>query len=258
MSYAIVSGASKGIGKAMAIELAKKGFNLLLVARNEAQLQQVAAEVRAIAPNVQVDVQVQDMSAPNAATQLLAYCQSKNYAVSALVNNAGYGLCGNFDQYSIEEHVNMMDLNMTTVARMCHAFLPLLKQQPKAYILNVSGVIAYQALPGMGNYGACKSWVLNFSRALKYELKNTSVSVSVLCPGAVDTDFVNRANITEKALKAAKKVNMSPEAVGKIGIDGMLNGRNEIVAGALNKLSKFLVWLLPKGLVENTAAKIYH
>lgn len=257
MAYAIITGASKGIGKYIAMELAKRKFNVLLVARSAEQLQTVATEIQTTY-GVQADALPMDVTTPDAAAKLLQYCQQKNYAVSVLVNNAGYGLCGEFENYSLADNENMMHLNMNTVVQLIQTFLPMLKQQSQSYILNISGTIAYQALPGMSLYAGCKTFILSFSRGLKHELKNTSVSVSCLVPGAVDTDFVKRAHITPKALKAAQKVNMTPAQVAAIGVEGMLKGKAEIVAGFINKLSKFLVWLMPKNFVEKTAMKIYH
>jgi uncharacterized protein len=256
MSYALITGGSKGIGKALAMELAKQNYNLLLVARNESGLRDAATEITAKYP-VTIHYLALDLSAPNAAQQVYTWCIENKYPVSALINNAGYGLCGYMEEYTVAENNNMMQLNMFTAVNMCQLMLPILKKQSKAYILNISGGIAYQAVGGMALYGASKAFVLYFSRALKHELRNTPVSVSCLSPGATDTEFVARANIKPKALKAAKKVNMSAESVARIAISGMQSGKAEIIPGLINKLSYFITLLLPKSIVEKTAAGIY-
>jgi len=256
MSYALITGASKGIGKSIAAELAKKGYDILLVARSGSLLEAVTKELKN-ACSVQLFYLATDLSKANSEAEVFQWCQSNNYTVSVLVNNAGYGLCGNFEDYELADNKNMMQLNMTTLVAMCQVFLPMLKQQPQSYILNISGVIAHVAMPGMNLYAATKVFVLNYSRALKHELAGTSVSVSCLSPGATDTEFVSRAKIKEKALKAAKKVNMTAEEVATIGVQKMLAGKTEIVPGFINKLSVLFMNLLPKSFIEKTSAKIY-
>ncbi|WP_460973329.1 SDR family NAD(P)-dependent oxidoreductase, partial [Spirosoma migulaei] len=136
-------------------------------------------------------------------------------------------------------------------------FLPQLRQQSKAYILNIGSSAAYQAVPGLSLYSASKSFVLQFSRGLHQELKRSPVSVTCVCPGSTDTNFADRAQIGEKGRKAAEKVNMTPHDVAKQAVDAMFAGKAELVTGLLNKAGKLMAWLLPKGLVEKTAGSIY-
>jgi short-subunit dehydrogenase len=133
----------------------------------------------------------------------------------------------------------------------------MLRAQSRAYILNIASSAAYQAVPYLSLYAATKAFVLTLSRGLHQELRQSNVSVTCISPGATDTDFTVRARIGEKGLKAAAKVNMSPEAVAKIAVKSMLAGKAEVITGTINKLGAFMVWLLPKGLVERTAMKIY-
>ena len=109
----------------------------------------------------------------------------------------------------------------------------------------------------MSVYAASKSFVLSFSRGLQYELRHTNVSVTTVCPGGTDTDFANRANLIEKARKAGEKLNMSADAVAKMAIDAMLAGKTEKITGLVNQIGAAFVWLLPKKIVEKTAAGIY-
>ena len=151
----------------------------------------------------------------------------------------------------------MMQLNMNAVVALTFLFLPLLKQQPKAYILNIASSAAYQAVPYLSLYAATKAFILQFSRGLHYELKKTIVSVTCICPGATDTGFAARAQLGAKGLKTAEKVNMTPEQVADIAVNGMFSGKTEVIIGLINKAGAFFAWLLPKKLVEQTAAKIY-
>lgn len=256
MTYALITGASKGIGKAIATELARRQFNVLLVARSDDQLRQLADQLRQTY-GVQADYLAVDLSANDAAQRVFDWCQMRTYVVQTLVNNAGYGLSGPFETYSIAEHENMMAVNMTALMQLCRLFLPVLRQQPNAYILNIASSAAYQAVPGLSLYAATKAFVLTFSRGLHQELRKTSISVTAVSPGSTDTEFAARARVGEKALKAAEKINMTPDAVAKIAVDSMLAGKIEVITGVVNKLGAFAAWLLPKGFVERTAGKIY-
>ncbi|MBS1935137.1 MAG: SDR family NAD(P)-dependent oxidoreductase, partial [Bacteroidetes bacterium] len=140
--YALVTGASKGIGKAIAEELAKNKFNILLVARSEDQLKKNATEI-AEKYKVGTDYLAIDLSAPTASTEIFNWCTKKNYSIRVLVNNAGYGLSGNFERFSIDDNTNMMQLNMIALVQLTQLFLPVLKSQNKSYILNISSSAAY-------------------------------------------------------------------------------------------------------------------
>jgi short-subunit dehydrogenase len=256
MGYALITGASKGIGKAIAEELAARKLNLLLVARSGALLEAVTKYI-IDKYKVQVDYFSIDLSSQNAPEKVFNWCKEKNYYIEVLVNNAGYGLSGPFEKYTVAENTNMMQVNMIAPVQLCQFFLPMLKLQRKSYIMNIASSAAYQAVPYLSIYAGTKSFVLSWSRGLRQELKKTNVSVTCISPGATDTDFVVRAQIGEKGLKTAGKVNMSANAVSKIAVESMLAGKAEVITGFINKLGAFFVWLLPKNLVETTAMKIY-
>jgi len=257
MSFALITGASRGIGKSIATELASRKFNVLLVARDKQMLKEHALLLRSTY-YVQVDFFAIDLTQDGAVDKLMRWLEERGYIVSILVNNAGYGLSGSMDSYSFLEHKNMMSLNMEVPVALTYRFLPMLSSQKKSYILNVGSSASYQSVPGMNIYAASKSFILSFSRGLCYELRNTSVSVSVVSPGATDTDFTIRAKIFgQKAIKMVKATNMSPQAVAKIAIDGMLKGQTEIVAGLINKVGVLFAWLLPKRIIEKSIADIY-
>jgi len=256
MTYTLITGASKGIGKAIAEEFAKRKHNLLLVARSEMMLKDEAQRL-SDQYKIVTDYLAIDLSSPQAAEKIYNWCTSKNYMIDVLVNNAGYGLSGSLEKYTVAENINMMQVNMITPVQLCQLFLPMLRLQQKSYILNIASSAAYQAVPYLSIYAATKVFILNFSRGLRKELRNGPVSITCISPGATDTDFVIRAKIGEKGLKAANKLNMSPERVAAIAVNAMFTGKAEVITGLINKLGAFMVWLLPKGLVERTAMKIY-
>ena len=254
--YALITGASKGIGKAIASELASKGFNILLVARSEELLEKAANEITS-RYRVKADWLALDLAQAEAPQNVYDWCRAKGYTVQALINNAGYGLSGPFDKYPLEQHWNMMQLNMQTVVGMVRLFLPEMSTLKRAYILNIASSAAYQAVPKMSLYAATKAFVLAFSRGLHQELAGGPVSVTCVSPGATDTDFPNRAQVGAKGMKAAEKFNMAPDVVASIAVKGMLAGRSEVITGFINKLGAAMAWLLPKSVVEKTAMKLY-
>ena len=257
MAFALITGASKGIGKNIAIELAKRKTNLLLVARSESLLAEVCNNLQN-EYGIKAFYFAADLSRATTPQQILNWCNTNNYAVNILVNNAGYGLSGLFDKYSEQDHVDMLQVNVVSLVQLTSLFLPMLKSQPaRAYILNIASSAAYQAVPYLGVYSASKSFVLSFSRALHYELKKTNVSVTCVCPGATDTDFPHRANVGEKGKKAAAKLNMTPEDVAAIAVQKMFARKIEVITGFINKLGAALAWLAPKSIAEKTAASIY-
>jgi len=256
MAYALITGASKGIGLAIAKELARRKFDLLLVARSESLLAEVASQL-ASEHNVKTDFLAVDLAQSGAAQRVFDWCRQKQYTLQMLVNNAGYGLSGPFEKHSMSEHTNMMAVNMTALVELTYLFLPQLRQRSKAYILNIGSSAAYQAVPGLSLYAASKSFVLQFSRGLHQELRRSTVSVTCVCPGSTDTNFVDRAQIGDKGRKAAEKVNMTPTEVARQAVEATLAGKTELVTGLLNKAGKLMAWLLPKGLVEQTAGSIY-
>jgi uncharacterized protein len=256
MSYALVTGSSKGIGKAIAIELAKKKINVLLVARSEDLLKRNSEEIRN-SYAVKVEYLPIDFTEPSAALRVKEWCVYNNYEVNILVNNAGYGLSGSFGKHTVAEYNNMLQININTQVEFCHIFLEAFKKLPQAYILNISSSTAYQSVPGFALYAASKAFIKSFSRSLSYELRKTNVSVTCVSPGGTDTDFAIRAKVSSKALKAADTFNMTPEAVANIAVKAMFNKKTEVIIGLVNKLGAFLSWLLPQKFVERNLSKIY-
>ena len=256
MNYSIVTGAAKGIGKAIALELAKRNYNLLLVDMDELGLYKTAQEVKKY-NNVSVETFTVDLSDEDAADRLFHLTKRYHDKLTVVVNNAGYGLNGPFTDIGYHLHINNINVNIKAVVGISHRFIPILKNQTKGYLLNVASTTAYQAVPYLNIYASTKAFVLSFTRGLRYELRDTNVSVSALSPGSTDTDFVKRAKMGESVLKTAEKFNMSPEEVGKIAVAGMFKGNAEIVPGFTNKLNAFLPKFFPKAFVEKIAGKIY-
>jgi short-subunit dehydrogenase len=254
-NYALITGASKGLGLSIAHSLAKRRFDLILVARSADTLEAIQAE---IFKEYMVDVQIfpTDLSLPGAASKVAEWCVARQFPVSVLVNNAGYGLWGEFETVNLENQINMLQLNINAVVELTHFILPLLKKQPQSYILNVSSTAAYQALPTFALYAASKAFILSFSRGLRYELRKLNIGVTCLSPGPIDTGFAERAGLS-LLNDIADKFNMMPDHVAEIGVNAMLAKSSEVIPGITNKISAFAARLLPKSLLERIGASIY-
>lgn len=255
MEYALITGASKGIGKAMAECLAKRKFNLLLVARSEALLSEMAAELQQ-RYQVAVSWLATDLSTPEAPRLVADWVAKNNFSIAVLINNAGYGLWGKFGELSYADQNNMLQLNVQTLVNLTYLMLPNLKQRPKAYILNVGSLAGFQAIPTLSLYAASKALVNTFTRGLARELKNTPVSVTLLAPGGVKTGFLTRSGMYHMQ-QTDDKLSMKPEVVAEIGIRAMLNGKREAVPGFLNRFTALMVKLFPKSVVENITESMY-
>ena len=225
---ALVTGASSGIGKEIAIYLDKLGYEVILVARNKEKLESVAKTLTHKPKIIVMDLQqVEDMKS--------LYVLVKNDDIDILVNNAGFGLCGNFTDIELSKELEMIDINSKAVHILTKLFLKDMKRKNKGYILNVASSAAFESGPLMATYYSTKSYIYRLSEAINYELKKEKVNVHVscLCPGPVDTNFNNVANVkfAVKPLKA--------DYVAKYAVDKMLKNKMLIIPGLKMKLAKF-------------------
>ena len=225
---ALVTGASSGIGKEIAIYLDKLGYEVILVARNKEKLESVAKTLTHKPKIIVMDLQqVEDMKS--------LYVLVKNDDIDILVNNAGFGLCGNFTDIELSKELEMIDINIKAVHILTKLFLKDMKRKNKGYILNVASSAAFESGPLMATYYSTKSYIYRLSEAINYELKKEKVNVhiSCLCPGPVDTNFNNVANVkfAVKPLKA--------DYVAKYAVDKMLKNKMLIIPGLKMKLAKF-------------------
>lgn len=225
---ALVTGASSGIGLEMAKYLDSLGYELILVAREKEKLENVAKTLKHKPKIIVMDLsQVEDIKS--------LYVLVKNDDVEVLVNNAGFGLCGNFLDTDLSEELNMIDLNIKAVHILTKLFLKDMKRKDSGYILNIASSAAFQSGPLMATYYGTKSYVYRLTESIWYELKKekSNVKISCLCPGPVETNFFNKANVkfSVKPLQA--------NYVAKYAIDKMLKGKLLIIPGFKMKCAKF-------------------
>ncbi|MBK8341416.1 MAG: SDR family oxidoreductase [Flavobacteriales bacterium] len=252
---AVVTGAGQGLGAAIALELAHKGFAVLLVARTAAALEAVRARAAALNGG-RAHVLAIDLLEPDATNRVEQAIAATGTPLTCLVNNAGHGLYGRFADLPVEQQLHMMRLNMEVPVQLTHAVLPLLRLASRAYLLNISSMTAYGSIATLAAYGGSKAFVLRWSRALGLELKGTGVRVTCACPGSIITGFTERAGM-QAMDDLAKKFGTGPEPVAKTCVRAMLKGRAEVVPGFLNRVTAFFQQILPPGPVERVASGIY-
>ena len=253
---ALITGASKGIGKALSHQLAAQGYHLLLVARSEERLKDLSKTLGEQYPNLEIAYFVADLSNRADIQNLKNWYDAHNYHLNFLINNAGYGLWGHFKEAELEDQLNMIRLNIEAVVELTYLFIPDLLRAERAYIMNLCSTAAYQAVPTMAVYCATKSFILAFSRSLSLELKKTSVSVTCISPGPTDTDFPKRANMQALA-EVAQKLNMTPEEVAKQALAATFKGKKEKVTGLFNQVSVQMTYYTPKNISEAVASNIF-
>lgn len=254
--YALVTGAAKGIGRSIAIELAKQQYHLLLVDIDATGLYKTAYTIKTNY-NVTVDCLELDLSEEDSPERIKQWSKHYHNKLQVVVNNAGYGLNGSFANIALHAHQNNINVNIRAVMGISHTFIPILNSQANAYLLNVASTTAYQTVPYLNVYASTKAFILSFTRGLRYELRKSTISVSCLSPGSTDTDFVHRARMGEGIQRTAARFNMSPDDVAKIAVAGMLKGKAEIIPGFVNKLNAFLPKFFPKAFVEKISGNIY-
>lgn len=249
--YALVTGGNRGIGYYFAKELAKDGYNLVLVGRDEQRLQQASCNLKR--HGAQVLTVTEDLGDFHASKRIYDLLEAKSIDIEILVNNAGFGSFGHFIENDIDTELNMIDVNIRTLVHLTHLFANKMKQRGSGKIVNVASVAGFQAGPYMNVYFASKNFVLTFSEALAYELRDFGITVTALCPGSTQTDFFNRAKVSRKA--DAFQSRMSPMKVAKIGFLGMKKGKRVVVPGLSNKMAIHIQRLLPRKLVTNFLGK---
>lgn len=250
---ALITGASAGIGEALAHECAGRGMNLLLVALPGTGLPGLADEM---GQRYKVDVRYfeTDLTGENAHREIFGFTQDNHINVSVLINNIGIGYNGNLEHLSEEMISEMIILNMRTTTLMTQTFLPELRKRDKAYILNMCSLAACSPLPGKCVYAATKAYVWYLTRALRKELKSSKINVSAVLPAGVYTNQVVRERI-RLSTWFAKTLVLQSSDVARMSIHGMLKGEEIIFPGNRLKAFFLLTSLLPQGLVINLTAR---
>jgi uncharacterized protein len=245
-SVVLITGASSGIGKGFAEQFAKDGYHVVLAARSVAKLESIAADLRS-KYKVNATVIAADLEAADGAAKLHADVKAQGLRLSALVNNAGYGLFGEFKDSALAPELAMMQLNMSALVTLSKLFMPdLLATRGK--LLNVASTAAFQPGPYMAVYYATKAFVLSFSEAIAAELANTGVTVTALCPGPTASGFQDKAAMHDSALVKGKKLPTADE-VAALGYKAMKRGQRVYVPGLMNWVMAQSIRFTPRNMV---------
>ncbi|MET4655984.1 MULTISPECIES: SDR family oxidoreductase [unclassified Exiguobacterium] len=239
----LITGASGGIGKELADRFAQDGYNMVLVARNEAKILELATDYQ-MTHGVDVTVIAKDVATPGVPQEIFNELQQKKIHVDYLINNAGFGLYGAFLETDLEQEMNMIEVNIKAVTVMTKLFLPGMVQRNRGGVMNVSSMVGFFPGPLMSVYHATKSYVLSFTEALENEVSGTNVTVTALCPGLTATGFVDRAGMGKSNMLQGKV--MEAGRVAEIGYRGFLKGQTLIIPGTQNRIISFIPRLLPR------------
>ncbi|HEY3358869.1 MAG TPA: SDR family oxidoreductase [Polyangia bacterium] len=242
--WALVTGASSGLGRELARQLAARGYDLVLTARREERLVALAAELTARHADRAVEVVALDLGAPGAAAALAARTEGAGRPIEVLVNNAGFATYGPFVEQPWEKTAQELDLNVRALTELCARFVPAMRARGRGFVLNVASFVAALPLPSYATYAAGKAYVRNFSEALGFELRGTGVSVCALCPGGITTEFWDVAGHRPRPIVRATADR--PAKVARVGLTALFAGRRLVTAGLLNKLWGFLLRFFPR------------
>lgn len=250
---ALITGASSGIGYALAEKFAADGFDVVLAARSVAKLEALAEKLQTRF-GITATVIAADLETAHGAQQLHAEIKRRDIVISALANNAGYGSFGEFKDSSLDTELAMMQLNMLTLVALTKLCMPDLIAT-KGKVLNVASIAAFQPGPYMAVYYATKAFVLSFSEAIAEELDGTGVTVTALCPGLTASGFQDKADMNKSALVKGKKLPTSEE-VAALGYQAMQRGQRVYVPGVQNWLFTQSVRFTPRSMVTAMVKKL--
>jgi hypothetical protein len=244
----LITGASAGLGAEFARQCAARGERVVLVARRKDRLEQIAAEIGG------AEIIVADLSEPGVATSVVGEAITRDLWIRKLINNAGFGLIGQFERLSLAKQLEMIDLNIRALTNLSFVVLNDMRLRGEGAILNVASTAAFQPGPNMAVYFATKSFVLSFTEALHEEMKPHGINVSCLCPGPTRTEFGEVAGFGGNGM--FDRVAMEAPPVVKAGLDGLDKNRAVVVPGLVNKVVAESTRFAPRSVVRKIAGSI--
>jgi short-subunit dehydrogenase len=244
--YALITGASSGIGYELAKLFAKDGKNLIIVSRNRDKLDQVKIEIEN-KYRIRVKILPKDLSDPKASVEIFSELEKEDIDVDILVNNAGFGVYGLFSETDFQEELEMIQLHISSLTHLTKLFLKKMLENKSGRILNVASLIGFLPVPLFSVYAASKAYVLHFSEALANELQGTGVSVTCLCPSPTDTLFNKRGNVENS--KSAKGMMIDAATAAEAGYKALKRGKAITVPGIKGKPLVILTRIAPRNLL---------
>jgi uncharacterized protein len=249
--WALVTGASAGIGWEFAKLLASDGADLILTARRAERLQNLAADLSSH-HNVQVEVFTCDLTRPSAPAEIFAFTSQKKLEIELLVNNAGFGAFGYIHQIPEERLLEMVQVNCAAVVQLTRLYSAPMVERRRGDILIVASTAAFQAVPFNSAYAATKAFDLIFAEGIAEELRPFGINVCALCPGPTTTEFQQVAQQPNRMFKVAE----TAEKVARVGLDALAKGKSYVISGAMNRIMMESERLAPRRFVAKMAAKM--
>ena len=246
---ALVTGASSGIGEQFALQLGRRGHNLVLTARSEDRLRALAKQLHSDRPGIAVEAITADLAVPGSAAALIAELAARGIDIDVLINNAGFGSHNPVAEEDPDNLAREIQLNCSSLVDLTARLLPAMLKRDRGGVLNVASTAAFQPLAGMAVYGATKAFVLSFTEALWAETRTTGVRVMALCPGATETGFFDAAG--KEFLTSGRQ---SADHVAEFGLRAFFNGRGPtVVPGLTNKLGATGYRFVPRAALARFA-----
>lgn len=249
---ALITGASSGIGRSLALLFARNGYDVVIVARREDALQDLAREIAAMARTARVIAA--DLAVPGAAERLVDRIAAEGIAIDVVVNNAGVGAQGLVAEMTLDRQLVMIQLNITTLTALTRLLLPAMLERRTGGVLNVGSTAGFQPGPLMAVYYATKAYVLSFTEALAEEVAGSGLKISCLAPGPTHTGFAREASMEDSRLFNAGA--MSADEVARIGFEGWNAGKRLVVAGAMNRFGTIAVRFAPRSLAVKITKRL--
>jgi uncharacterized protein len=250
--WALVTGASAGIGLALAEELAAAGANLVIGARRTDRLESLATRLRS-GRGVKVEVLPADLADPAAPGQICAFTQAKSLSIELLVNNAGFGAYCPFHQVDLARQMEMVQVNCAAVVHLTHLYLEEMVARRHGDILIVASVAGFQAVPYISAYAATKAFDLRFAEGIAEEVRRYGVHVCALCPGSTSTEFREVAGQPERTFHGSE----TAEKVARVGLRALAAGKSSVISGLKNNINVEGQRLVPRSLVSRVAASMF-
>jgi short-subunit dehydrogenase len=250
--WALVTGASAGIGREIATQLAADGAHLVLVARRADRLAQLAGELIQ-KHRTQCEIYVADLTRAETPQEILRFTQQKGLPIEVLINNAGFGINGEFLRADPQRLLDMVQVNVTSVMYLARLFLPAMAQRRSGYMMVVASTAAFQAVPYLSTYAATKGFDLLFAEGIAAELAELGVCICALCPGSTDTEFQEVAGQTERMARSRE----SAEKVARVGLQALAAGKPMVISGLKNRLAMEAQRLAPRSWVTHAVARLF-
>lgn len=250
----LITGASSGIGLELSRVFARDGYNLVMVSKNEENLEKAKSMICIEDNKVQILTIAKDLADPSAPKEIFDYTQQNSINIDILINNAGIQVYGNFHDANIEDTLSLMYVNMVAMIKLTRLYVDGMIERREGKILNLASTGAFQPCPLNSAYCASKAFVLNFSEGIGEELKGTGVTVTTLCPGATRTNFAKRANIED--IKIFRGKLLEPSKVAEIGYKALMKSKSVVVTGISNKLIAESIRFMPRSMVTKIGMNI--